>query len=257
MSRPLTPPDPDRDLPEHAPHPVLAAYYGHAEQRTGFVRQLFDDTAGDYDRVERLMSFGSGAWYRRQALLRAGLQPGMRVLDVAVGTGLVAREAVAVTGDASAVVGLDPSIRMMRSGMRARAISLVQGTAEQLPFADAQFDFVSMGFALRHVADLRHVFCEFRRVLRPGGIICMLEVTAPDRAWLRRLLHLYLGAVVPLLCRVVARHTETPRLFRYFWDTIDTCVSPAAVQEALVLAGLLGVRRHVTAVIFSEYTARR
>jgi demethylmenaquinone methyltransferase/2-methoxy-6-polyprenyl-1,4-benzoquinol methylase len=191
------------------------------------------------------------------ALLRAGLQAGMRVLDVAAGTGLVTREALAVVGAAHDVIGLDPSAAMMRSGLQAMGVPLVQGTAERLPFADAQFDFVSLGFALRHVADLGSVFREFRRVLRPGGLVCLLEITPPQGAWARQLLKFYMGYVVPLVSRAVARHADTPVLFSYFWDTIEACVPPAQVLEALELAGLSAARRHVQTGIFSEYTARR
>ena len=241
----------------HPPHPVLPRYYERAEERRAFVRDIFDRTAGDYDRIERLAAFGSGSRYRRQALLRAGLQAGMRVLDVAAGTGLVTREALAVVGAAHDVIGLDPSAAMMRSGLQAMGVPLVRGTAERLPFADAQFDFVSLGFALRHVADLVGVFREFRRVLRPGGRVCLLEITPPQGAWARQLLKLYLGYVVPLVSRAVARHADTPVLFSYFWDTIEACVPPAQVLEALELAGLSAARRHVQGGIFSEYTARR
>src|SRR5688572_11391454 len=74
-----------------APHPTLPRYYASDGKRS-FVRRIFNHTAGDYDRVEKMMALGSGSWYRRQALMRAGLVSGMRVLDVAIGTGLVARE---------------------------------------------------------------------------------------------------------------------------------------------------------------------
>ena len=91
--------------PELAPHPVLADYYGDAPERPHFVQRLFDATAPSYDRIERLIGFGSGPWYRHDALTRAGLQAGMRVLDVAVGTGLVAREAITVAGESGRVWG--------------------------------------------------------------------------------------------------------------------------------------------------------
>lgn len=249
--------DSTSDTPQLAPHPVLPRYYGRAEERPGFVRHLFDRTAGDYDRVERLVGFGRGSRYRREALLRAGLKPGMRVLDVATGTGLVAREALSLVGDAGDVIGLDPSSVMMRSGLGTSALPLIQGGAERLPLADAQFDFVSLGFALRHVTDLHSVFREFYRVLRPGGIVCVLEITPPQAAWARRLLKFYLGKVVPVLSRMLARHYETPLLLRYFWDTIEACASPVQVSEALGRAGFTAVRRHVEVHVFSEYTARR
>jgi demethylmenaquinone methyltransferase/2-methoxy-6-polyprenyl-1,4-benzoquinol methylase len=100
------------------PHATLAAYYGSAEKRRRFVRDLFNSTAPDYDRVERLLAFGSGSWYRRHALRRAGLRPGMRVLDVAMGTGLVAREAMTLAGGPDRVIGLDPSIGMVTEARR-------------------------------------------------------------------------------------------------------------------------------------------
>ena len=240
-----------------APHPVLPRYYGRAEERSEFVRQIFDRTAGDYDRVERLVGFGRGSRYRREALLRAGLQPGMRVLDVATGTGLVAREALALVGDAGTVIGLDPSAAMMRSGLGTAALPLIQGSAEHLPLADAQFDFVSLGFALRHVADLHSVFREFYRVLRPGGLACVLEITPPQAAWARPLLKFYLSKVVPALSRTLSRHDDTPLLLHYFWDTIQACAPPAQVSEALGSAGFTAVHRHVEVYVFSEYTARR
>ncbi len=240
-----------------APHPVLPKYYGRPEERSGFVRQIFDRTAGDYDSVERLVGFGRGPRYRREALVRAGLRPGMHVLDVATGTGLVAREALSLVGRTGVVIGVDPSEPMMRSGLGTTVLPLIQGSAERLPLADAQFDFVSLGFALRHVPDLHSVFHEFYRVLRPGGIACVLEITPPRAAWARRLLKFYLGGVVPVLSRSLASHDDTPLLLRYFWDTIEACAPPAQVSEALERAGFTAVRRHVEVYVFSEYTARR
>jgi demethylmenaquinone methyltransferase / 2-methoxy-6-polyprenyl-1,4-benzoquinol methylase len=253
MEHPDRAPDPQ----PLAPHPVLPNYYARAEDRSGFVRQIFDRTAGDYDSVERLVGFGRGSRYRREALARAGIQPGMRVLDVATGTGLVAREALSLVGRAGVVIGLDPSEPMMRTGLGTTNLPLIQGSAERLPLADAQFDFVSLGFALRHVSDLHSVFREFYRVLRPGGIACVLEVTLPRTAWAQRLLKFYLGGIVPVLSRTLARHDDTPVLLRYFWDTIEACAPPAQVLEALGRAGFTAVRRHVEVHVFSEYTAQR
>jgi len=88
-----------------APHPPLTQYYGEERDRADWIRGLFDRTAADYDRIERAMAFGSGPWYRRRALARAGLQPGMRVLDIGTGTGLTAREAAHLVGPDGEVIG--------------------------------------------------------------------------------------------------------------------------------------------------------
>jgi demethylmenaquinone methyltransferase/2-methoxy-6-polyprenyl-1,4-benzoquinol methylase len=240
--------------PVRAPHSILPAYYATPEARRGFISRSFDAAAGDYDRVDRLLAFGTGAWYRRQALGRAGLAPGMRMLDVAIGTGLVAKEAARILGDPRAIVGIDPSAGMMGAGGLG-ALTLVRGRAESLPFAARSFDFLSLGFALRHVDDLAAVFAEFRRVLKPGGRLLVLEITRPESAIGKACLKGYMRSAVPLLSRLVARTAETPRLYRYYWDTIEACAPPASVLATLAAAGFAGVERFVQLGIFSEYRA--
>ena len=237
----------------HAPHEVLGEYYADTRARRGFLGAIFDSTACDYDRIERLVGLGTGPWYRRQALMRAGLAPGMRMLDVAIGTGLVAREAQRVLAGEGSIVGLDPSAGMMRSYAGAVPVTLVQGRAEALPFRDHEFDFLALGFALRHLDDLERVFGEFRRVLKPGGRVLLLEITRPRGAFARGLLRAYMRGVVPALSRLMARESETPRLWRYYWDTIDACAPPERVVATLQAAGFAGVDRHVEVGIFSEY----
>lgn len=79
--------------PVHAPHVPLTDYYQTEQDRQAYLRQIFDNTAADYDLIEAIFAWGSGSRYRRQALIRGGLKTGMRVLDVGVGTGLVAAQA--------------------------------------------------------------------------------------------------------------------------------------------------------------------
>ncbi len=131
----------------HAPHAPLTAYYASEQERANFVRQMFDNTATDYDSMERILGFGQGSAYRGQALERAGLRSGMRIVDVGVGTGLVAREAVRIVGDPRLVVGIDPSPGMMACARVPPGVSLIEGTAEAIPCADASFDLLSMGYA--------------------------------------------------------------------------------------------------------------
>jgi len=238
-----------------APHPPLENYYGDASQREGFVRTIFDDTAPWYDQTISFMSFGSGDRYRREAVVRNGLQPGMKMLDVASGTGVVARAALEATKNDVGIVALDPSIGMLRAGRS--PLRRVQAKAESLPMASEQFDFLTIGFALRHFADLRGVFEECRRVLKPGGRLLILELTAPRSAPARAFLGLYLGRVVPFIARVRSGNRDAGVLMRYYWDTIRTCVRPEAILQALAEAGFAGAKRHVELGIFSEYSARR
>ena len=249
----MSAPERPADEPVRAPHSILPSYYATPEARRGFIARAFDAAGNDYERVDRLLAFGSGTWYRRQALLRAGLAPGMRVLDVAVGTGLVAREAVRIVGDAGSVVGVDPSAGMMAAS--AGGLVLVRGRAEALPFAHQAFDFLSLGFALRHVDDLEAVLREFRRVLKPGGRLLVLEITQPESSLGAALLKGYMRGAVPCLARLVARDPDTPRLYRYYWDTIEACAPPSRVLATLVAAGFASVERFVQLGIFSEYRA--
>lgn len=242
----------------HAPHRPLTDYYASEQERRGFVRAIFDATAGDYDRIEGVLAFGTGPWYRGQALVRAGLAPGMRIVDVGVGTGLVAREAVKIAGDPALVVGVDPSPGMMAQARLDPAVQLVEGRAEAIPFPDGSFDFLSMGYALRHISDLSAAFREFHRVLKPGGRLCLLEITKPERAWSRALLKVYMRGLVPVLARLVGGSRETARLWRYYWDTIDACAPPARVLATLEAAGFVGVHRHIehrALSVLAEYQA--
>jgi demethylmenaquinone methyltransferase/2-methoxy-6-polyprenyl-1,4-benzoquinol methylase len=242
-----------------APHPTLSRYYddGGSGKRS-FVRRIFNQTAGDYDRIERFMALGSGSWYRRQALRRAGLTAGMRVLDVAIGTGLVAREEIDITGDARLVVGLDPSIGMITQARRTLPqVGAVLGVAEELPLADESFDFLSMGYALRHLSDLSVTFREFFRVLRPGGRVCVLEISRPKTRLRRAAIKAYMRWIVPAVTRLATRHADSQLLWQYYWDTIEACVPAEIVTAALSAAGFEDISHRCELGLFSEYFARK
>jgi demethylmenaquinone methyltransferase / 2-methoxy-6-polyprenyl-1,4-benzoquinol methylase len=242
---------------QQAPHPPLKDYYAHEADRDGWVRQLFDQTAGDYDRVERAMALGSGSRYRRRALAQAGLRPGMRVLDVGVGTGLTAREAAFLVGPNGTVTGVDPSPGMLQQAIVPGQVKLLLGRADSVPMPAESVDFISMGYALRHVADLSSAFQEFLRVLAPGGRACLLEITSPAGRVQRTLLKAYMRGVVPCVARCIARHRDVPTLMRYYWDTIEACASPAVIMTAMRDAGFVDVHRAVSLGMFSEYCGRK
>jgi demethylmenaquinone methyltransferase / 2-methoxy-6-polyprenyl-1,4-benzoquinol methylase len=240
-----------------APHPPLREYYALESDRVGWVKQIFDRTAGDYDRIERVMAWGTGSWYRRRALLRAGLEPGMSVLDIGVGTGLLARQAVDLVGESGTVTGVDPSSGMMLSAKLPPGVELLLGRAEAIPASAQSAEFLSMGYALRHISDLSAAFHEFFRVLKPGGRICLLEITRPDKPIPRAMLKAYMRGVVPFLAGLLGRDAESPKLMRYYWDTIDACAAPHEILAAIRDAGFENVRRHVELGVFSEYCANK
>ena len=248
---------PAAPAPVHQPHAPLTAYYGDENERAGFLRGIFDSTAADYDRVERMLAFGTGPGYRGKALERAGLQRGMQVLDVGFGTGLLAAQAIRIVGDPALVTGVDPSPGMMQASPLLEKVRLLQGKAEKLPVPDASVDFVSMGYALRHVGDVEAAFSEFHRVLRPGGRVCILEITKPESALGTALLKGYMRGWVPTLAWLSRARAHTPRMWRYYWDSIQACAPPAQILATLQGCGFAGARRHVELGIFSEYQAIR
>jgi demethylmenaquinone methyltransferase / 2-methoxy-6-polyprenyl-1,4-benzoquinol methylase len=238
-----------------APHPVLPQFYAEPEQRASVVNSLFDDTARHYDRITWLMSLGTGAAYRRDALRRIGVRQGSSVLDVACGTGQVSAAALQLVGPAGVVVGVDPSDGMRHVAQTRRNICTLQGAAERLPVEDRSFDVVVMGYALRHVSDLITAFREMRRVLRPGGTVGILEITPPQGAIPRALLKLYLKRVVPPAALLATASWRARELMSYYWESIEQCVKPSAIMAAMETAGLQNPTRSRTLGIFNEYVS--
>ena len=244
-----------RPTPVHAPHVPLTDYYQTEQERQAYLREIFDNTAADYDRIESMLAWGTGSRYRREALLRAGLKSGMKVLDVGVGTGLVAAQACILVGDPALVTGVDPSPGMMAASKLPKTMVLMEGRAESLPFPDNHFDFLSMGYALRHISDLGVAFAEFERVLKPGGRLCLLEITQTQNRLGRWLLKNYMRGVIPLLTRFVTKQKDTATIWRYYWDSIEACVPPEQVVATLNAVGLTQVHRYLEIGVFSEYQA--
>jgi demethylmenaquinone methyltransferase / 2-methoxy-6-polyprenyl-1,4-benzoquinol methylase len=230
---------------------------GIADGRPLSVAAPFDAVARHYDRVGRSLHFGSGPWYRRRALRRAGLRPGMKLLDVATGTGLLGREAVRILGAPRDVVGIDPSAAMLLEARKALTAPLARGQAEALPFRDDVFDMVSVGYAVAHVADLETTFRESLRVLKPGGRLVLLELARPESGVVRWLMRVHLQQVVPRLMRFGASREPARVLMQCLWDAIDRRVTPTTILDILRRTGFVDVELRVLHGFFSEYAATK
>ena len=222
------------------PHQPITDYYTTEAERTNFVHKIFDSTSVDYDRIENLLAFGTGQWYRGQALKRAGLQPGMQII-----------------GSSKLLTGLDPSLGMMRASSLFKKTTLIGGIAEQIPFPNDSFDFLSMGYALRHLSNLELVFSEFLRVLKPEGKLCILEITRPETRLASIILKTYMRTVIPLLAKVISTDGQTSKLWKYYWDSIEACVPPQKIIQTLKNVGFSYVNEHRELKIFSEYQATK
>jgi len=239
------------------PHPVLNGYYSDEVDRKKMVKQLFDSTASHYDWINKVMSFGTGVRYRQEALERAGLGLGQSVLDIGCGTGVLARYEMDLVGSEGFVLGVDPSLGMLRQAIGRGVERVTMGRGERLPLQDQQFDFISMGYALRHVADLGDAFTEYFRVLKPGGTVLLLEIAPPSSRPGYQLVKFYMKYVVPFITRLSIKDKNAQLLMSYYWDTVEQCVPPQMILEALESVGFVKVKRRILFGIFSEYTASR
>ncbi len=238
------------------PHPTLTDHYASPEAKPEFVSRLFNAGAKHYDAVVDWGFLRTGSFYRRWAQQRHGLRPGMALLDVASGTGLMATAAAEILGGAAPITCIDPSEGMLNiARAKLPEARFFLGRAEELPFPDASFDFITMGYALRHVADLETPFREFRRVLRPGGKLLILEVTKPASRLGSACFRLYFRNLYPFFAGLFTRSRDARNMMRYYWETMDACVPPRIVTEALTSAGFHNARRDTQLVIFSEYSA--
>jgi demethylmenaquinone methyltransferase/2-methoxy-6-polyprenyl-1,4-benzoquinol methylase len=237
------------------PHPPLAGRYATPEAKPAFVNHLFDQGAKYYDGVVDWGFLRSGSYYRRWAQRRHGLKPGLRLLDVACGTGLMAVEAARILGSAETITCLDPSAGMLAEARRKIPAQFVEGRAESLPFPDNSFDFLTMGYALRHVMELEATFAGFYRVLRPGAKVLILEVTKPRGSIARFFFRLYFGRIYPALTQLFTRSRAAREMMAYYWETMDACVPPDSVLAAMRAAGFANVTRKQIGGLFSEYSA--
>lgn len=237
------------------PHPPLTDYYRTPDEKRNVVQTIFDQGAPFYDRVVGWGFLGTGLKYRQMAQRRAGLRSGLKLLDAAAGTGLMAEAAIKVGVAPADIVCLDPSGGMLAVARKKLQVEIVQATADAIPLEDARFDFITMGYALRHVADLEGTFREYSRVLRPDGRVLILEVTKPVNRFGAWLFRLWFRNLYPALSRIFTGSDDARRMMRYYWETMETVVPPNAILDALRAAGFTRVRRHVVGAIFSEYFA--
>jgi demethylmenaquinone methyltransferase/2-methoxy-6-polyprenyl-1,4-benzoquinol methylase len=166
-------------------------------------RELFAPLGPTYDRYARLLSLGQDPRWRRFLVERIEAGPADTVLDVATGTGAVARELIRQKG--CRVVGVDVSPDMLAEARRRLPpeVELLEVSAERLPWTDGSFDGLTFTYLLRYVADPAATLCELARVVRPGGTVASLEFGVPRGPW-RPLWELYVRVVLPAAGRAIS-----------------------------------------------------
>ena len=244
-------------VPAERPHRPLTQFYSAPAERPEYIAHLFNESAKHYDWISSVLAFGSDKYYRRIALSKAGLKPGMRMLDVATGTGLVARAALQLGMKPTEIIGLDPSAGMLLENSKTTGIQLLRGFGEHLPFQTGSFDFISMGYALRHVESLAELFSEFRRVLKPGGRVLILEISRPQSKVITALLRAYMNTALPVIARLRTNSAELRELLKYYWATIEECVPPDRIVGELQRAGFSKVERRRFGPMLNDYFSEK
>jgi demethylmenaquinone methyltransferase / 2-methoxy-6-polyprenyl-1,4-benzoquinol methylase len=202
------------------------------EKRPADVSRMFDAVAARYDAMNRVMTFGREGHWRRVVEETVRARPGLRVLDLAAGTGA----STAPFADAGAdTIACDFSAGMLTEGRRRHpALTFVAGDALQLPFQDGAFDVATISFGLRNVADVDAALAELARVTVPGGRLVILETATPPARALRAANTVYTGHVMPRLARLFSSDSSS---YAYLAESAAGWLSQQDLAAAIRSAG--------------------
>lgn len=214
---------------------------------------MFAAIAGTYDPLNHFLSFNQDKAWRKAAVEAAGARPGDLVLDVCTGTGDLAMELSRAVGPAGRVVGTDFCEAMVRLGLpkvESERAPVRLGVADtlRLPFRDATFRAVTVGFGIRNVADLEGGIREMARVTAPGGRIAILEFTQPSNPLFRFVYYVYFLIILPILGNLVTggkrnAYGYLPRSVLKFpdRDRLRRIVEGCGLRDVHVVARSLGI----------------
>lgn len=218
------------------------------EEKTSLVEEVFRSVATRYDLMNDLMSLGAHRLWKDFAVGRSGVRWGQSVLDIAAGSCDLTRRFVKRVGHEGRVVAVDLSRPMLQRGKSRmidmgviRNVSYVLSNAENLAFADQQFDCVSIGFGLRNVTRIQLALGSMFRMLRPGGRIVVLEFSQPSSKFFSHLYDRYSFSVIPRIGRVV---TGDEHSYRYLVESIRRHPNQEALRTMMGEAGFEDVYYH-------------
>lgn len=207
-------------------------------------RNMFDRIARKYDLLNAIMSLGLHRYWRRQAIRSLMSRQGIRFLDIGCGTGDM-MIAIARQCHGAKVTGIDPARHMLAlatdkihaAGLEDR-IHCQEGDATAMEFGKAEFDGISCAFCLRNIEDRTTALAEMRRILRPGGMLAILELTAPSHPLFRTIHRIYTRRIIPLLGRLFSQADA----YVYLADSIDHFPASPAIERELIKAGFVDVK---------------
>lgn len=217
-------------------------------EKARYVREVFTEIADAYDAMNNRMTWGMLRGWQRLVMRRTRLQAGDRALDVCCGTGEMTFQARELVGPAGEAVGLDFTPGMLdvaREKLRRlgyRNVTFVEGDALAMPFANASFQAVTSGFALRNVADIPGMIAEMVRVTAPGGRVVCIDVSVPRFFLFRWFFDIYYYKLVPVFGHKVDKNKKIgDRYPAYTWlaESLKTLPPQDAIRQMFADAGLL------------------
>ncbi len=207
------------------------------------VRGMFDRIAGVYDLMNSAMTAGLHHEWRERAVDRAQVGPGSDALDLCTGTGDLALALRRRIGPDGRVVGSDFSEPMLdlarhKSGEEGLPVEFGWADALELPYGDASFGAVTIGFGARNLADLERGLSEMARVLRPGGRLVILEITRPQREPLSSFYSLWFDRIVP----VIGSLAGDSDAYSYLPNSVRSFPDPQRLASMIDGAGFTEIR---------------
>jgi demethylmenaquinone methyltransferase/2-methoxy-6-polyprenyl-1,4-benzoquinol methylase len=200
---------------------------------------MFDEVAAHYDRTNALLSVGNASLWRLATTKAVNPQAGERILDIAAGTGT---SSVALAHSGAHVVAADFSAGMIEVGKKRHAhnahVEFVQADATALPFADNEFDAVTISFGLRNVVEPKKALAEFYRVTKPGGRVVICEFSTPPLSLVRQSYFAYLNHVMPRVVRLASSNAEA---YDYLGESIAAWPTQPVLSGWLRSAGYSAV----------------
>jgi len=200
------------------------------------VAEMFDGVAKNYDKANDLLSFGSARIWRKKVAKLVNSQPGQKILDLAAGTG---SSSIVFLREDVKVVAADFSNGMLEEGRKRHPeLEFVFADASALPFADQEFDTVTISFGIRNVEKIEVALAEMIRVLKPGGKLVVCEFSRIPNKLMHNLYRFYLRIILPILSGLVSK---TPEAYSYLAESIDAWPSQRELVKIIESAGFESV----------------
>lgn len=233
--------------------------YRSGEAKEKQVEQMFDSIAPAYDFMNRAMTLGIDRFWRQRAVKLLRDANPLKVLDIATGTGDLAIK-LAQEFPAAHIVGIDLSENMIRVGKEKinrlamhNRIEFLAGDCLKLPFEDNTFDLITVAYGVRNFADIPAGYREMQRVLRPGGKLCVIELSVPASPVIRPLYKLYTSTLIPLAGRLISRDA---RAYSYLPESIQAAPQRQDMCRIIEQAGFDDAKfRSMTLGVCCIYTA--